>query len=127
MRVSRWAVRGDEADDSNGVIRPVHKHKRHRCPSPQTTTTHLLVSIHLSYISSFHSYPTQYIMNNLDWDSKTVIGYKAKAPKVARTESDLNGEYMRACHKSRMSLTFHLHLFLCSRMSYRLMQRMNRN
>jgi len=27
---------------------------------------------------------------NVDWDSKTVIGSKAKAPKVARNESDLN-------------------------------------
>jgi len=29
-------------------------------------------------------------MSNLDWDSKTVIGFKAKAPKVARTASELN-------------------------------------
>ncbi|KAH9952210.1 ylMBF1 [Amylocystis lapponica] len=27
---------------------------------------------------------------NLDWDSKTVIGFKAKAPKVTRNTSDLN-------------------------------------
>jgi hypothetical protein len=26
-----------------------------------------------------------------DWDTKLVIGYKAKAPKVARNTSDLNG------------------------------------
>ncbi|KIK40759.1 hypothetical protein CY34DRAFT_806875 [Suillus luteus UH-Slu-Lm8-n1] len=31
-------------------------------------------------------------MSNLDWDSKTVIGFKAKAPKVTRNASDLNGE-----------------------------------
>lgn len=29
-------------------------------------------------------------MSNLDWDSKTVIGFKAKAPKVTRNTSDLN-------------------------------------
>ncbi|KAI0928254.1 hypothetical protein AcW1_005555 [Taiwanofungus camphoratus] len=29
-------------------------------------------------------------MSNMDWDSKTVIGYKAKAPKVTRNTSDLN-------------------------------------
>jgi putative transcription factor len=29
-------------------------------------------------------------MSNLDWDSKTVIGFKAKAPKVTRNASDLN-------------------------------------
>ena len=27
-----------------------------------------------------------------DWDSKLVIGHKAKAPKVTRGTSDLNGE-----------------------------------
>jgi len=26
-----------------------------------------------------------------EWDSKTVIGFKAKAPKVTRNTSDLNG------------------------------------
>ncbi|TFL07539.1 ylMBF1 [Pterulicium gracile] len=26
-----------------------------------------------------------------DWDSKTVIGFKSKAPKVTKTSSDLNG------------------------------------
>lgn len=30
-------------------------------------------------------------MSELDWDSKTVIGFKAKAPKVTRNASDLNG------------------------------------
>ncbi|KAN0075467.1 Multiprotein bridging factor 1 domain containing protein [Tylopilus felleus] len=29
--------------------------------------------------------------DNTDWDSKTVIGFKAKAPKVARNATDLNG------------------------------------
>ncbi|KAI0273839.1 MBF1-domain-containing protein [Gloeopeniophorella convolvens] len=32
-------------------------------------------------------------MSNTEWDSKTVIGFKAKAPKVTRTTSDLNGAY----------------------------------
>jgi hypothetical protein len=27
----------------------------------------------------------------LDWENKTVIGFKAKAPKVARNAADLNG------------------------------------
>lgn len=27
-----------------------------------------------------------------DWESKTVIGFKAKAPKVARNAADLNGK-----------------------------------
>lgn len=30
-------------------------------------------------------------MNNTEWDSKTVIGSKAKVAKVTRTASDLNG------------------------------------
>ncbi|KIP10317.1 hypothetical protein PHLGIDRAFT_101437 [Phlebiopsis gigantea 11061_1 CR5-6] len=30
-------------------------------------------------------------MSTLDWDSKTVIGSKAKVPKVTRNASDLNG------------------------------------
>lgn len=29
-------------------------------------------------------------MSNVDWDSKTVIGQKAKAPKVAKNSTDLN-------------------------------------
>lgn len=30
-------------------------------------------------------------MSTNDWDSKLVIGQKAKAPKVTRNTSDLNG------------------------------------
>jgi putative transcription factor len=30
-------------------------------------------------------------MSNVEWDSKTVIGQKAKAPKVAKNAADLNG------------------------------------
>lgn len=33
-------------------------------------------------------------MSNADWDSKTVIGFKARAPKVTRNTSDLNGMYL---------------------------------
>ena len=33
--------------------------------------------------------------NTTDWDSKTVIGFKAKAPKVTRNTSDLNGKCSR--------------------------------
>jgi len=32
-------------------------------------------------------------MSNTEWDTKTVIGYKAKKEKVARNTSDLNGEW----------------------------------
>lgn len=32
-------------------------------------------------------------MSNVDWDSKTVIGSKAKTAKVTRTTSDLNGTW----------------------------------
>jgi putative transcription factor len=28
---------------------------------------------------------------NVDWDTKLVIGQKAKAPKVAKNSADLNG------------------------------------
>lgn len=31
-------------------------------------------------------------MSNVDWDSKTVIGSKAKVAKVTRNTADLNGE-----------------------------------
>ena len=30
-------------------------------------------------------------MSNVDWDSKLVIGQKAKAAKVTKNTSDLNG------------------------------------
>lgn len=30
-------------------------------------------------------------MSNVEWDSKTVIGQKAKAPKVTKNSADLNG------------------------------------
>ncbi|KAI0295506.1 multi protein bridging factor 1-domain-containing protein [Russula brevipes] len=30
-------------------------------------------------------------MSNVEWDSKTVIGQKAKAPKVTKNSGDLNG------------------------------------
>jgi hypothetical protein len=39
-------------------------------------------------------------MSNVEWDSKTVIGQKAKAPKVAKNSADLNGvsrHAMTAC------------------------------
>ena len=32
-------------------------------------------------------------MSNVDWDSKVVIGSKAKAPKVTRNAKDLNGSF----------------------------------
>ena len=34
-------------------------------------------------------------MSNVDWDSKTVIGNKGKAPKVTRNAADLNGTFHR--------------------------------
>ena len=39
---------------------------------------------------------------NLDWDSKTVIGFKAKAPKVTRNTSDLNGELAQLVRNARV-------------------------
>ena len=33
-------------------------------------------------------------MSNIEWDSKTVIGSKAKVPKVTRNTGDLNGEFI---------------------------------
>ncbi|KAF9228761.1 ylMBF1 [Gyrodon lividus] len=33
-------------------------------------------------------------MSNLEWDSKTVIGFKAKAPKVTKNASDLNAAHL---------------------------------
>ena len=40
-------------------------------------------------------------MSNADWDSKTVIGFKAKAPKVTRNASDLNGKliFLSICER----------------------------
>lgn len=32
-------------------------------------------------------------MSNTEWDTKTVVGYKAKKEKVTRNTSDLNGEW----------------------------------
>ena len=32
-------------------------------------------------------------MSNVDWDSKVVIGNRAKAPKVTRNARDLNGSF----------------------------------
>ena len=37
-------------------------------------------------------------MSNVEWDSKVVIGHKAKAPKVTRTTSDLNGASHAPAH-----------------------------
>jgi hypothetical protein len=44
-------------------------------------------------------------MSNVDWDSKTVIGQKAKAAKVTKNASDLNGAShpMSACLFSNLS------------------------
>jgi len=35
--------------------------------------------------------PPSLTMSTIDWDSKTVIGQKAKAPKVTKNAADLNG------------------------------------
>lgn len=52
-------------------------------------------------------------MSNTDWDTKLVIGQKAKAPKVARNTSDLNGThatpiYLALLQVSANSLTNYL-------------------
>lgn len=39
----------------------------------------------------FSSLTPPLTMSNVEWDSKTVIGQKAKAPKVAKNAADLNG------------------------------------
>jgi hypothetical protein len=44
----------------------------------------------LSLSTTLISY-SSHIMSNVDWNSKTVIGQKAKAAKVTKNESDLNG------------------------------------
>ena len=38
---------------------------------------------------------------NTDWDSKTVIGFKAKTPTTVRKESDLNGKRHHSHHQDR--------------------------
>ena len=44
--------------------------------------------------------------SNADWDSKTVIGFKAKAPKVARNAADLNGTSLAQPSFSARSCVF---------------------
>ncbi|KAG8217224.1 hypothetical protein J3R82DRAFT_5310 [Butyriboletus roseoflavus] len=50
---------------------------------------------------------------NLDWDSKTVIGSKAKAPKVARNAADLNGKSLAGtalfCRPAHPPLSLYSH------------------
>jgi hypothetical protein len=43
-----------------------------------------------SFQFSFLTLPLT-MSNNVDWDSKLVIGAKAKAPKVTKNSADLNG------------------------------------
>ena len=46
----------------------------------------------LSTSFNFQLLPSSHTMSNvIDWDSKTVIGQKAKAPKVTKNSADLNG------------------------------------
>jgi len=40
-------------------------------------------------------------MSNIDWDSKLVVGQKAKAPKVAKNAGDLNGIVTDNSHMPR--------------------------
>ena len=51
-------------------------------------------------------------MSNSEWDSKVVIGSKAKVPKVTRTTSDLNGASY--CHPRSHAevLTNHVQLYV---------------
>jgi hypothetical protein len=41
-------------------------------------------------------------MADQDWDSKVVVGFKAKAPKVARNTSDLNGTWAFVSREKEM-------------------------
>jgi hypothetical protein len=41
--------------------------------------------------------PLTTLMSNNDWDSKLVIGQKAKAPKVTKNSADLNGASDTQC------------------------------
>lgn len=46
-------------------------------------------------------------MSNVDWDTKLVIGSKAKAPVVTRKVTDLNGKHR---HPDRTTVADHAQL-----------------
>lgn len=66
---------------------------RQHCHSPQYKANQCC-AVATSIICPFPRIPNL-LQTNLtmsdEWDSKTVIGFKAKAPKVTRNTSDLNG------------------------------------
>ncbi len=55
-------------------------------------STAFFLSFFLSTSFNFQLLPPSNTMSNvIDWDSKTVIGQKAKAAKVTKNSADLNG------------------------------------
>lgn len=79
------------------IKRPLYKHgsefiPHHRIPlvtHSATLSPHRLPTP-LDYLPFLRN-KTAISMSTADWDSKLVIGQKAKAPKVTRKETDLNG------------------------------------
>jgi len=70
---------------------------RYRAVYESQSITHLafhrVSPVPLSPFTGFTLHPIQpllYTMSNVEWDSKTVIGQKAKAPKVTKNSGDLN-------------------------------------
>ena len=64
-------------------------------------TQPLTLSFHNFFFYTFNAQPLDTMSTgNVDWDSKLVIGKKAKAPKVTKNETDLNGtsDATIACH-----------------------------
>jgi len=68
-----------------------------QCMSQDRHSVTLYLRIHIHAVSVSLIYPLDLLKEHyttmsatLDWDSKTVIGHKVKAPKVTRTTSDLN-------------------------------------
>ena len=52
----------------------------------------------LSLSTTSNSTSSSHIMSNVDWDAKLVIGQKAKAAKVTKNASDLNGASHAMAH-----------------------------
>lgn len=52
----------------------------------------------LSLSTTSNSTSSSHIMSNVDWDAKLVIGQKAKAAKVTKNASDLNGASRNGPH-----------------------------
>lgn len=55
------------------------------------TAQHIQNKQYFLSLSTTSNSTSSHIMSNVDWDSKLVIGQKAKAAKVTKNTSDLNG------------------------------------